>query len=175
MEIKHRSELYKLLPPLPAVAEVGVAEGLFSREILSWGLSKLWLVDIWESHPEFPGDAGSPQEWHNKNFQTVTRALIDFSNVEFLRGPSVAMAQFVPRETLDFVYIDACHSYECVKADIKAWAPKLKPGGIIAFHDYLAMEYGVNRAVHEFALQHGVTVNTIAENKPCDASAWIRL
>jgi len=34
----------------------------------------------------------------------------------------------------DVVYIDACHTYECVKADIIHWLPLTKT--IISGHDY---------------------------------------
>src|SRR5690606_20079473 len=35
----------------------------------------------------------------------------------------------------DLVFVDAAHDYESVKADFKAWAPHIRPGGRIAFHD----------------------------------------
>lgn len=180
MEIKSRSELWKLLPKNPVIAEVGVAEGLYSREIYSWGPSKLLLVDMWESHPEFPGDAGNDQKWHSANFDNVMMFVNDRKDVkidliEILRGPSVAMAQHIDNATFDLVYIDACHSYECVVADIMSWAPKVKPGGIIAFHDILSEAYGVNRAVYEWAREINKEVHIIPENQPCDASAWIQL
>jgi predicted O-methyltransferase YrrM len=37
---------------------------------------------------------------------------------------------------IDFLYIDADHSYEGCKADIMAWSPHVSRGGIIAGHDY---------------------------------------
>jgi hypothetical protein len=37
---------------------------------------------------------------------------------------------------LSFAFIDANHLYEGISADIKAWAPKVRPGGILAGHDY---------------------------------------
>jgi predicted O-methyltransferase YrrM len=37
---------------------------------------------------------------------------------------------------IDFLYIDADHSYEGCKADIMAWAPHVVKGGVIAGHDY---------------------------------------
>ena len=53
-------------------------------------------------------------------------------------------------ESLDFIFIDACHDYECVVDDLNAWFPKLKKNGIIAGHDYYAGFYGVEKAVNEF-------------------------
>jgi GR25 family glycosyltransferase involved in LPS biosynthesis len=55
--------------------------------------------------------------------------------------------------SLDFVFIDASHEYEDVKADIIAWLPKIKPGGILAGHDYYIGDFdyypGVKQAVNE--------------------------
>jgi cephalosporin hydroxylase len=52
-------------------------------------------------------------------------------------------------KSLDFVFIDANHLYECVLQDIKAWLPKIKDGGIIAGHDYSGAYPGVEQAVSE--------------------------
>ena len=55
--------------------------------------------------------------------------------------------------SLDFVFIDGSHEYEDVKEDIKAWLPKIKPGGVLAGHDYYVdgpdWKPGVKRAVNE--------------------------
>lgn len=49
--------------------------------------------------------------------------------------------------SIDFVFVDAGHDYESVKADILAWLPKLKPGGVIAGDD---IDWpGVHQAVSE--------------------------
>lgn len=51
---------------------------------------------------------------------------------------------------LDLVFIDADHFYMSVKADLAAWWPKVKSGGIFAGHDY-SDATGVKQAVDEFA------------------------
>jgi SAM-dependent methyltransferase len=52
--------------------------------------------------------------------------------------------------SLDFVYIDADHHYAAVKRDITAWLPKVRPGGIIAGHDFCNFpDFGVIKAVLE--------------------------
>lgn len=59
-----------------------------------------------------------------------------------------AAAGMLDRE-FDYVFIDACHTYEAVLEDIVAWYNKVKRPGIFAGHDW-NMD-GVQRAVREFA------------------------
>ena len=51
-------------------------------------------------------------------------------------------------ETVDLIFIDASHEYEAVRADLMAWMPKIKQGGIIAMHD-INFD-GPKRVFHEF-------------------------
>jgi predicted O-methyltransferase YrrM len=72
------------------------------------------------------------------------------ANVIAAKGDSLAMANFIPGAGgADFIFIDADHSYEAVRADIAAWRRRLVPGGLIAGHDYDAHGPGVMRAVDE--------------------------
>jgi cephalosporin hydroxylase len=50
-------------------------------------------------------------------------------------------------KVFNFIFIDADHSYEGVKADFEAWSPLLKSGGEIAFHD--TNYEGVTRLLEE--------------------------
>lgn len=36
---------------------------------------------------------------------------------------------------IDMLFIDGDHSYASVRRDFEEWSPKVKPGGILAFHD----------------------------------------
>lgn len=66
-----------------------------------------------------------------------------------IRMSSVEAAKLYPDNSLEFVFIDANHEYEAVKADIEAWYPKVRKGGHIAGHDYISDER-VMRAANEF-------------------------
>jgi hypothetical protein len=66
-----------------------------------------------------------------------------------VRATSVEAATIFEDKTVDYVFIDAEHTYEAVKADIEAWLPKMSSIGIIAGHDYDSHWPGVIKAVHE--------------------------
>lgn len=59
---------------------------------------------------------------------------------------------------VDFIYIDASHKYEDVKADIEFYLPFLKPNGIIAGHDFSKKFDGVIRAVTETFNDKNITL-----------------
>lgn len=172
-EVKHRIELNKFLPKDAVCAELGVAEGYFSAEMLQWGIKHLYMVDMWTTNTTFPGDAGFDQEWHDKNLQGALDKTSKFkgATITILRGKTVEMAGRVPDESLDLVYLDACHSYDCVMNDLQAWFPKVKPAGVIAGHDYLALQYGVYQAVTDFA-RGKYDVFTIPEHQNQDAGFY---
>lgn len=175
--ILHRIELLRLLPQEPVVAEVGCAEGLFSKDLLDAGVSKLYMVDNWGHIPGVTGDGNFEQEWHDKNFKAAMDRVKPFGGrVTVLKGMSTEMAALIPDEMIDMVYLDAAHYEEGVLADLKVYYPKVKSGGIIAGHDYLNPDYGVKSAVNYF-LKHllkreDIRVVVIPENNKEDASFY---
>lgn len=50
---------------------------------------------------------------------------------------------------LNLLFIDGAHDYASVKKDFMHWYPKLKMGGMIAFHDSFLGWPGVRQLVHE--------------------------
>lgn len=71
-----------------------------------------------------------------------------------VRLESVEAAATYEDNSLDFVFIDADHTYDAVKSDILAWLPKIKINGIISGHDY--DHPPVKQAVHELLDVFGV-------------------
>lgn len=173
--IRHRIDLLRFLPKNPVIAEVGCAEGLFSKDLLDAG-AKLYMVDNWGHIPGVTGDGNFDQEWHDKNFKAAMDRVKPFgSRATVLKGLSTEMAAYIEDDSLDMVYLDAAHYEEGVLADLKVYYPKVKPGGIIAGHDYLNPDYGVKEAVNYFIkylIKRDITVGTIPENNIEDASFY---
>jgi hypothetical protein len=172
-KIKHRIELLSLLPENPVVAELGVAEGLFSRDLLEAGVSVLYSVDAWRHIPNIKGDGNFEQEWHDNNYENAKKLLEPFGERSIiLRGLSTEMNIHVKDNSLDLLYMDCNHLYEGVTAELNAWFSKVKVGGIIATHDYAMPQYGVKQAFEDFC-RGKFEIIEIPENEPKDAGAFI--
>lgn len=162
-------EVLRRLPDGPVYgAEIGVFRGEMSALLLARPDLTLMMVDSWEgsgkSYAEHSGDwhAGLSQDEQDVFFETADAA-VRFAGKRAIVSPvrSIKAAAWVPPAVLDFVFIDADHSYEGCVADIEAWASNVKPGGLLSGHDYDNPDFpgfGVKRAVDEFAARHGHSV-----------------
>lgn len=105
-------------------------------------------VDIWPS-PFIHNDGSGlivecPFEiFYNNVRQADLAKIIIPIHTESLRAATLV------RNGLACVFIDGSHDYENCAADIDAWMPKVRPGGIIAGHDYDGTFPGVIKAATE--------------------------
>lgn len=138
-------EIARWIPDGGTWVEIGVYWG----ESFRWGTvaclnegKTVRMVGV-DAFPDAWHHNGTPMEtmFHN-HMAPLAR------HYETIRGGSSESARFFDDGSVDFVFIDANHTYDFVKADVLAWLPKIKPGGIIAGHDYNA-PHEVERAVNE--------------------------
>ena len=123
-------------------AEVGVASGRTTAFVLGKckRLSLLFAIDLWAFPPE-GGDYPEMTSYgrsHNfdSDFNRFNKNVNPYSDrVQVIRDVSWLAAVNVPDGYLDFVFIDADHSYESVCKDIAAWKPKVRSGGMLCGHD----------------------------------------
>jgi len=158
-----RETVLKSLPKGGTIAEVGVAYGHFSALMLEQLQPEKFIAidsfafvagnEPWKQ--TVLKDSGlSHLDLYKKRFQKE----IEKGQMEILAGLSWEMLEKLPDKSLDYLYLDAGHSYEEVVKDIEQVKKKIKDSGIIQFNDYTLFDafaftpYGVPRAVHEFMI-----------------------
>ena len=135
-------------------AEVGVWRGHSSIGFLRLlpNLHRLYLVDSWSNYEDYSrsGDAKSQSDFSKDQEIAKDRVYFFGQKPQIVRGFSTNVAEEIADESLDFVFIDANHTYEYVISDIRAWTPKVRKKGVLGGHDYGAPGHeGVKRAVDE--------------------------
>jgi Methyltransferase domain len=141
-------------------AEIGVWKGDFSARIRTAARPRtLHLIDLWRFVSIYPrrwygGASARNQDDMERIYRDVVRRFADDPSVRIHRLDSASAASHFPNATFDWVYIDADHSYHAVLADLEAWAPKIKPRGMLAGDDYTWRDedgnLSVERAVQDF-------------------------
>lgn len=173
----HAAILVQMLRPLARAgmqgAEIGVLKGVTSKALLEHLPDLfLWMVDSWSAcSPDSAyfasqdGVARFSQADHLANLEEAfNRTAFAASRRACVRADSVAAAKGIPAGSLDFVFIDADHTYDAVQRDIETWWPKIRLEGILCGHDYGGRRnrhglWGVNRAVDEFVARHDLALH----------------
>ncbi|NIV94693.1 hypothetical protein GWN42_18370 [candidate division KSB1 bacterium] len=133
-------------------AEIGTGNGKTALEVLRKN-PKLMLIQV----AFYPGPESLPKKHYlycttGKAQALWKRRIRRYSNqVRIIMASSENAALKVPDESLDFVFIDADHSYEHCLQDNQLWYPKVRSGGLVCGHDYHTRRFpGVVQAVDEF-------------------------
>lgn len=137
--------------------EIGVWQGMsLAYLMLKAKHDNVWGVDTFKGCPNNPGEQNLIRS-QNLDLEKNTRENLAKLKLtpKLLVMESVEGASHFKDGECSFVYVDGGHSYKQVKADLQAWYPKVKFGGIIAGHDYPAD--GVKRAVNEFFGEKSIT------------------
>ena len=129
-------------------AEIGVKRGVFSL-CLCENIPDLELkcVDPYLPTPETDWDIAEGY------FNSALEKLEMYAAQIIKKTSMHAAAEDVPKWSLDFVYIDADHSFNEVMQDIIIWSDRVRPGGIVSGHDYDAED--VRIAIDAYVKIHG--------------------
>ena len=77
--------------------------------------------------------------------------------LRILPKPSTEAAKQFADRSIAFCFIDAGHLEAEVEQDIRSWLSKIRPGGVLAGHDYCDAHPGVVRAVDKLLPQRKLT------------------
>ena len=145
-------------PPGSILVEVGVFLGRSACALSHFARAagkglRVYAVDPWG--PDISGwGPDGPMLSGGHPFTSALRGMLeqapdDLEQLTLLRLPSVQASRVFDDRSVQFAFIDACHEYAAVQADIAAWRTKVCPGGVLAGHDYRPTAPGVVRAVDE--------------------------
>lgn len=147
--------------------EVGCKEGRTTGHILKTvPEARVVAIDPWQKMERDPDPLRETYElW---DFEKIER---DFdNNVGEHRHRCVMMretskrAAYLLQGEFDLVFIDAMHDFVSVDEDITLWLPKVRKGGILAFHDFNHKWPSVERAIakHFNLMDVGVGFDSVA-------------
>jgi hypothetical protein len=163
-----RSQLLQFLPKGGEIAEIGVADGDFSSEILAAAAPRcLHLIDPWEhqDRDDYARDVNNvPEQQQESRFNSVLARFqgeIEHGAVRVYRDYSEDAAVFFADSQLDWVYIDGMHTQEAAYRDLTTYRSKVKREGFVVGHDYTnhvqaqSSNFGVVEAVNRFVVEFG--------------------
>lgn len=117
--------------------EVGVADGSYAASFLSLWPGRYVMVDRWRCVAGYDDIMNDSDAQHEERFRLAAAVAARYADrCTMLRMDSVEAAATFADQSLDFVYIDGDHSLKGCRRDLEAWWPKVRPGGVIAGHDY---------------------------------------
>jgi predicted O-methyltransferase YrrM len=142
MKIAELEWLAKKASTYQRIAEVGSWMGRSTTAMADnmQGAATIIAVDTWGGSEELKSYlSDKPDDFVYNVFCKNLKHHIESGRVSPLRLPSVEAARKLQANGnagFDMVFIDASHDYENVKADIQAWKPLVRPGGLLCGHDW---------------------------------------
>lgn len=125
--------------------EIGVNRGRNMERVLQQCPDFQWIaVDDWRVGYE--GMEAKQRKAQRADFMQVKARWP--GNITLIEAGSEEAVGLV-NGPVDFVFVDGDHEYEGCLADIDLWLPKIRPGGVMAGHDFGDRFPGVEKAVRE--------------------------
>lgn len=168
-DIAAYTKLYESMPAAGRTAELGVWQGRSLCSVSEVIRRRRLCVHAIDTFQGTGGESDLVHDCQGRLREVFESNLARFGIREQVRvhvGSTLSVADGFEDASLDLVFIDSDHRYEQVAADIRAWLPKVKPGGLLCGHDYRRPwrhlwghdRSGVKRAVDEILGKKRVSV-----------------
>jgi predicted O-methyltransferase YrrM len=122
-------------------AEIGTEAGKYAQVLCQAipGL-KLYCIDPWLDYDDGGGYKDSVTQAKFNQYLQETKTRLTQFDCEIIRDFSMNAVKKFEDNSLDFVYIDGNHRLDYVVNDLVWWTEKVRPGGIVAGHDYIKLK-----------------------------------
>jgi hypothetical protein len=113
-------------------AEIGVEQGKFTEVLCKAGL-EVYAIDAWQAYKGYRDHVNQKKL---DGFLEKVKERVALYHCNVMKAFSMDALKDFNDESLDFVYIDANHSFRHAADDIHEWSKKIRKGGIVSGHDY---------------------------------------
>ncbi len=180
----NREGLAKLFAELGFIdgAEIGVEQGEYSEVLARTNpqLKCLYLIDAWTAYKGYRDHVS--QSKLDGFLKRVQERMTAFERPDEIKRFVIAKefstdaAKKLKDGALDFVYIDANHCFEQVVADLAAWVPKVKSGGIVSGHDYFTSSgpYHVPYALEGYTKAYNISPWFVCRGDHTASWLWVK-
>lgn len=163
---KTRNDLGDILNDLSLTSgvELGVQRGRFADATLrKWKSCKRYvLVDLWEHQSNYNDSANYNTSIQDKFKTEALNRMKKFqprTQIEVCHDYTTNCAAKYARsgDKFDYIYVDARHDYKGVLQDLNTWYPLLRPGGVLAGHDYVEQNEGPRSTGQDWTMNYDGT------------------
>jgi predicted O-methyltransferase YrrM len=136
-----------------------------ARAIRRWG-GTLYCVDTWAGDVHTPDPSRPSVPWMLVSCARNMMQAGVGANIRLIQSTTLEAEGRFDR-AIDYLYVDADHSYDAVAADLRAWLRRLNPGGLLLGDDYGHRLFpGVQQAWDEFEQWSGMSLTRYQSDPP---------
>lgn len=145
-EVDALQDMARSLPKDASIVNIGAGNGTSGLAFMEARSDlRLFTIDIQKESSPFGCLEGEEAVFRGAGFWGDPRHTQ-------IHGDSKEVGRRWEYGPVDLVFVDGGHQYHEAAGDITIWLPRIKPGGIMAVHDYektVKVWLGVNEAVKE--------------------------
>lgn len=175
-----RNDLAQLFAGLGCTcgAEIGVERGLYTEALCKANpQAAIYAIDAWQAYSGYREHVS--QEKLDGFYEEAKARLSGYPSCKLMRRFSMNAVKLFPTCSLDFVYIDSNHDFRHVVDDLAEWSKRVRPGGIVAGHDYRKDKkagalFHVPMAVGGFTQAYGISPWFVLRGDRAASFMWVK-
>ena len=174
-----RDDLAQLFAELGFISgvEIGVERGLYTEVLCRANpQATIYAIDAWHAYSRYREHVS--QDKLDGFYEMAKVRLAPYPLCRLMRRFSMDAAEDFEDCSLDFVYLDGNHDFRHVVDDLSEWSKKVRPGGIVAGHDYRSdkanIPFHVKQAVGGFTNAYHIEPWFVLRGDRAASWMWVK-